>query len=61
MHVENLQLFLMRVGHFVSLGGFCLPLYSLHDLYREVDEQTKLKPHISMSALDRLCKHTPTI
>ena len=42
MHVKDPQLSVVRVGHCVPLAGFCLSLYSLHVLNRDVNMiQTK--------------------
>ena len=37
MHVKDPQLSVIRVGHCVPLAGFCLPLYSLHVLNRDIN------------------------
>ena len=37
MHVKDLKLSVVRVGHHVQLAGFCLSLYSLHVLNTNVD------------------------
>ena len=36
MHVKDPQLSVIRVGHHVPLAGFCLSLYGLHVLNRDV-------------------------
>ena len=37
MHVKDPQLSVVRVGHCVPLAGFCLCLYDLHALNRDVN------------------------
>ena len=37
MHVEDSQLSVVRVGHCVLLVGFCLSLYILHVLNRDIN------------------------
>ena len=37
MHVKDLSLSVVRVGHRVPLAGICLSLYDLHALNRDVN------------------------
>ena len=37
MHVKDRQLFTVRVEHCVPLAGFCLSIYDLHALNRDVN------------------------
>ena len=37
MHVKDPQLSVIRVWHYVPLAGFCLSLYSLHVLNRDIN------------------------
>ena len=37
MHVKDPSLSVIRVGHHVLLAGFCLSLYGLHALNRDVN------------------------
>ena len=37
MHAKDPQLFVVRVGHCVSLADVCLPLYNLHVMNRDVN------------------------
>ena len=37
MHVTDLKLSVVRVGHRVPVEGFCLSLYSLRVQYRDVN------------------------
>ena len=36
MHVKDLQLSVVRVGHHLLVAGFCLSLYDQHVLYGDV-------------------------
>ena len=44
MHVKDPQLSVVRVGHRVPLAGFCLSLYGLHVLNRDVNMNKRISP-----------------
>ena len=45
MHVKDLQLSVVRVGHRVPLAGFCLSLYDLHALNGDVNMIQSINQH----------------
>ena len=68
MHVKDPLLSVLRVGHYVPLASFCLSLYDLHALNRDVNmiqtnKQTNKQNyiHVGVSDVGYMCYIVTTL